>query len=276
MKFSKWQGLGNDFIIVEPASAPGFDFKAASRHLCDRHFGIGADGVVTVRKLETGGFEMRIYNADGTEPEMCGNATRCVGLYIHRRKLAPGNSFELHTLAGTVRPCVLENQSVRVDMGLPRLLRKDIPVSGVPDSPAQGVKLEVPGRALDGVCVSMGNPHCVIFVPDIKSIELEKWGRAIETDPQFPAGTNVEFVEVISPQLVRMRVWERGCGVTLACGTGSCATGVAGFITGRTSRHVSVLLDGGELEIEYSETDGRVYMTGPAQEVFNGEYIGKF
>lgn len=276
LKFSKWHGLGNDFILVEPAKNPGFDARSAAVHLCDRHFGIGADGVVTVKPITPGIFEMRIYNADGTEPEMCGNATRCVGVYIKRNKLAEGNEYQLKTLAGTVRPRVLENGSVRVDMGEPRLLRGELPMTGNPGEEAREVVLEVPGCRLIGSAVSMGNPHCVIFVPDINAIQLEKWGSQIEHDPQFPAGVNVEFVEVISPQLVRMRVWERGCGVTLACGTGSCATAVAGFLAGKTGRCITVLLDGGELQVEYAENDNHVYMTGPACEVFSGIYCERF
>ena len=257
MKFSKWQGLGNDFVLVELGRHEVSRFPAEAQHWCDRHFGIGADGVVTIRPLGGTAFEMRIYNADGTEPEMCGNATRCVGLYIRKHKLAAGNEFELHTRTGIVRPKVLDNDSVRVDMGKPVLLH------------AQELTLQVPGSTLRGIAVSTGNPHVVIFVPDISAIPLTQWGPVIEKDAQFPAGTNVEFVEVISPQLVRMRVWERGCGVTLACGTGSCATVTAGVHSKRTDRHVTVLLDGGELQIDLED---HVYMTGPACEVFRGEW----
>lgn len=276
MIFSKWHGLGNDFILAEPEKNPGFDFQAASAHLCDRHFGIGADGVVTIRPLGGEAFEMRIYNSDGSETEMCGNATRCVGLYLRRNKLAKGGEFELHTRAGIIRPKVLDNGTVRVDMGTPRLRRGEIPVAGEPEADARGLALELPGLRLEAVGVSMGNPHAVIFVPDINAVKLEEWGARIECDPLFPNKTNVEFVEVISPQLVRMRVWERGCGVTLACGTGSCATAVAGVLTGRTGRCITVLLDGGELQIEYSEADNHVYMTGPACEVFQGAWTERF
>ena len=264
MQFSKWHGLGNDFVIVEPEKNPGFDFRGSAEHLCDRHFGIGADGVVTVRPLGGSAFEMRIYNSDGTETEMCGNATRCVGLYIRKNKLAAGSEFELHTRGGIVRPKVLDNGSVRVDMGEPHLLRGEIPVAGDPASGAENLAIELPGRQFSAVGVSMGNPHAVIFVPDINAVELEKWGPQVECHALFPNKTNVEFVEVISDRMVRMRVWERGCGVTLACGTGSCATCVAGVVTGRTARCITVLLDGGELQIDYSLNDNHVYMTGPA------------
>ncbi len=272
MKFSKWHGLGNDFVIAEVGKNPGFDFKAMAEHLCDRHFGIGGDGVVTIRPLGGVAFEMRIYNSDGTETEMCGNATRCVGLYIAKHKLALGNCFELHTLAGIVRPQVLEGGKARVDMGEPHLLRGEIPVAGDPKADAAKLEIQIPGKSFEAVGVSMGNPHAVIFVPDIQEIELENWGPQIECHPLFPRKTNVEFVEVLDPRTVRMRVWERGCGVTLACGTGSSATCVAGVISGRTERRVTVILDGGQLEIEYSQADNHVYMSGPATEVFQGEY----
>lgn len=275
MKISKWHGLGNDFILTELSKSSSFDIRGAVERLCDRHFGVGADGVVTIRHLSGNAFEMRIYNADGTEPEMCGNATRCVGLYIKRRMLARGDEFELRTKGGIVRPKVLENGTVRVDMGEPRLLRGEIPVAGNPAEQAREVKLRADGRDFTAFCVSMGNPHAVIFVPDIEAVELEKWGPVLECDPQFPKKINVEFVEVRSPGMVRMRVWERGCGVTMACGTGSCATAVAGHLSGRTGSCVTVLLDGGELLVEHSAADNHVYMTGPAVEVFRGELVEK-
>ena len=275
MKISKWHGLGNDFILTELSKSSSFDIRGAVERLCDRHFGVGADGVVTIRHLSGNAFEMRIYNADGTEPEMCGNATRCVGLYIKRRMLARGDEFELRTKGGIVRPKVLENGTVRVDMGEPRLLRGEIPVAGNPAEQAREVKLRADGRDFTAFCVSMGNPHAVIFVPDIEAVELEKWGPVLECDPQFPKKINVEFVEVRSPGMVRMRVWERGCGITLACGPGSCATAVAGHLSGRTGSCVTVLLDGGELLVEHSTADNHVYMTGPAVEVFRGELVEK-
>lgn len=275
MKISKWHGLGNDFILTELSKSSSFDIRGAVERLCDRHFGVGADGVVTIRHLSGNAFEMRIYNADGTEPEMCGNATRCVGLYIKRRMLARGDEFELRTKGGIVRPKVLENGTVRVDMGEPRLLRGEIPVAGNPAEQAREVKLRADGRDFTAFCVSMGNPHAVIFVPDIEAVELEKWGPVLECDPQFPKKINVEFVEVRSSGMVRMRVWERGCGITMACGTGSCATAVAGHLSGRTGSCVTVLLDGGELLVEHSAADNHVYMTGPAVEVFRGELVEK-
>lgn len=271
MKFYKWHGLGNDFVIVNAEQNSDQLFAAMGHRICDRHFGIGADGLVTIRHLNGHVFEMRIYNSDGTETEMCGNATRCVGLFIRNKKLVSGREFELHTRAGIIRTSVLDNDTIRVDMGEPHLLRGEIPVSGPTQDTALALELAVTGRKFIGAAVSMGNPHVVIFVSDIAKIKLEEWGRQIESDPQFPSKTNVEFVQVLSPNMVRMRVWERGCGITMACGTGSCASTVAGFLTKRTSRFVSVMLDGGELQIEYAEKNNRVYMTGPAVEVFQGE-----
>lgn len=273
MKFQKWQGLGNDFVIVNADKYHDFDFAGSARKICDRHFGVGADGLVTVRSLGGHDFEMRIYNSDGTETEMCGNATRCVGLYLKQNRLASGREFQLHTGAGIIKPQVLENNTVRVDMGQPRLTRGEIPVVGEPDEKALELRFEASGKKFTGTALSMGNPHIVIFVPDINHVELAEWGPQIECHELFPRKTNVEFVEVLSPQMVRMRVWERGCGITMACGTGSCATAVAGALTGRTGRNISVLLDGGELHIEYSEKDNHVYMTGPASEVFEGETV---
>lgn len=210
MKISKWHGLGNDFILTELSKSSSFDIRGAVERLCDRHFGVGADGVVTIRHLSGNAFEMRIYNADGTEPEMCGNATRCVGLYIKRRMLARGDEFELRTKGGIVRPKVLENGTVRVDMGEPRLLRGEIPVAGNPAEQAREVKLRADGRDFTAFCVSMGNPHAVIFVPDIEAVELEKWGPVLECDPSFRRRSTSNSSRSAVP------AW-------FACGSGSAA-----------------------------------------------------
>lgn len=275
VQFSKWQGLGNDFILVEPEKNRNVDFRNMAGKLCDRHFGIGGDGVVTIRPLRKNEFEMRIYNSDGSEAEMCGNVSRCVGLYIKKNGLATGYRYILHTLAGPIGLHILQNETVKVDMGSPRRLKKEIPVTGTPEETADDLVLKAGDRTFLGTGVSMGNPHVVIFVPSIKDIELEHWGKEIENSPLFPQKTNVEFVEILSPTLVRMRVWERGCGVTMACGTGCCATAVSGVVTGRTERCLTVLLDGGELQIEYNEQDNHVYMTGPAREIFQGIYMDR-
>ena len=273
MIFSKYHGLGNDFILVETRLNPGCDFRALAVPLCDRRHGIGADGLVTIEALGGADFAMHIYNSDGTEAEMCGNATRCVAHYIDCRGLAPGHrEFALHTLAGIIRPRLLDDGLVRVDMGMPRLTRAEIPVAGNAADTAIEMTLEAAGRAFTGTAVSMGNPHFVIFVDDINAIELETWGAALETHPAFPRKCNIEFAQLLAPGRIRMRVWERGCGVTAACGTGSCATAVAAHLTGRAEGPLTVTLDGGDLRIEYA-ADRHVYMTGPAVCVFHGETV---
>ena len=283
MNFSKWTGLGNDFVLLEPGESLDFSsgFEQRIIKLCDRRFGIGADGVVLVTPMDAEGclvlngvggagpaskavangvdFEMRIFNADGSEAAMCGNATRCVAKYIQTRGLAKDANtkvFNLHTKSGLVRPALLDDGRVCVDMGLPRTFLGSI-------------KLTADCYDFTAETVSMGNPHAVIFVDDIEKIQLEKWGSILEVDRQFPDRCNIEFAQVIAPGKIRMRVWERGCGVTMACGTGSCATLVAAQRTGRVGVEADVILDGGTLHIKHEE-GGPVLMTGPAQEVFKG------
>jgi diaminopimelate epimerase len=263
MNFSKWTGLGNDFVLLEPGESLDFGdgFEQRIIKLCDRRFGIGADGVVTVTPLESNpgvDFEMRIFNADGSEAAMCGNATRCVAKFIRNRGLAKPEQkvFNLHTKSGLVRPELLDDGRVCVDMGLPRKF-------------LDSIKLTADCYDFTAETVSMGNPHAVIFVDDIEKIQLEAWGRVLECDRQFPDRCNIEFAQVVTPTQIRMRVWERGCGVTMACGTGSCATLVAAQRTGRVGVEADVVLDGGTLHIKHEE-NGPVLMTGPAAEVFRG------
>ena len=291
LKFSKWTGLGNDFVLYEPGQTPEYGAAFTDRviKLCDRRFGIGADGVVIVTPMDKDGclvlgdsgvgagvgpaaksvpngvdFEMRIFNADGSEAAMCGNATRCVAKYIRSRGLAKDDNtkvFNLHTKSGLVKPALLDDGRVCVDMGLPRNFLGSI-------------KLTADSFDFTAETVSMGNPHAVIFVDDIEKIQLEKWGSILEVDKQFPDRCNIEFAQVIpaagaAPTQIRMRVWERGCGVTMACGTGSCATLVAAQRTGRVGVEADVILDGGVLHIKHEE-GGPVLMTGPAEEVFRG------
>ena len=291
LNFSKWTGLGNDFVLYEPGQTPEYGAAFTDRvvKLCDRRFGIGADGVVIVTPMDNDGclvlggtgvgasvgpaaksapngvdFEMRIFNADGSEAAMCGNATRCVAKYIRSRGLAKDvdtKVFNLHTKSGLVKPALLDDGRVCVDMGLPRNFLGSI-------------KLTADSYDFTAETVSMGNPHAVIFVDDIEKIQLEKWGSILEVDKQFPDRCNIEFAQVIpaagaAPTQIRMRVWERGCGVTMACGTGSCATLVAAQRTGRVGVEADVILDGGVLHIKHEE-GGPVLMTGPAEEVFKG------
>lgn len=286
INFSKWTGLGNDFVLYEPGQTPEYGAAFTERviKLCDRRFGIGADGVVIVTPMDKDGclvlgdsgvgasvgpaaksvpngvdFEMRIFNADGSEAAMCGNATRCVAKYIRSRGLAKDDStkvFNLHTKSGLVKPALLDDGRVCVDMGLPRNFLGSI-------------KLTADSFDFTAETVSMGNPHAVIFVDDIEKIQLEKWGSILEVDKQFPDRCNIEFAQVVTPTQIRMRVWERGCGVTMACGTGSCATLVAAQRTGRVGVEADIILDGGVLHIKHEE-GGPVLMTGPAEEVFRG------
>lgn len=267
MKFSKWTGLGNDFIFPEPGEACS---GSRAQALCDRRFGIGADGLVLIAPLGGRDFSMRIFNSDGSEAEMCGNATRCAALYIVRRKLADGTEFRLHTRAGIVSPRLNVDGSVTVDMGRPRLSRSEIPMTGDPAAQAVEIPVTVNGKTFAGTAVSMGNPHFVIFVDDIGQTALTADGPALEHAADFPKKTNVEFAQVLAPGKIRMRVWERGCGVTMACGTGSCATLVAAQLTGRAGEEADVLLDGGTLHIRHAD-GGPVLMTGPAEEVYQGE-----
>ena len=273
MRFTKWQGLGNDFVIINTFEETIYDERELAKAMCDRHFGIGNDGLVLIAPSDKADFQMRIINSDGTYAEMCGNATRCVASYLKSRGMSDGGSVRLETLAGVVEPRVLDGEDnlVEVNMGKARLLRGEIPMQGDEEDTAINIPLEVNGWTWYGTGVSMGNPHFVIFVDNLAQIALEDWGPRIERHPMFPHKTNVEFVQRINAGKIRMRVWERGCGITRACGTGSCASVVAGVLTQRTDRDVTVILDGGELMISYKE-NGIVTMTGPAVEVFSGNW----
>lgn len=273
--FSKWHGLGNDFVIVNGFKEKIEHYKEMSIQVCDRHFGIGADGLVVLLPSEIADFQMRIFNADGSEAEMCGNATRCVARYVYEYGLTNKEKITLETKAGIIKPELIFIDgilsTIRVDMGEPRLTRSEIPMIGN-DEKVINELLTMENSDYYITCVSMGNPHCVLFVDEISDVDVSVVGPSIETNPIFPRKTNVEFVQVINKQKVRMRVWERGAGTTMACGTGACATVVAAVLNGKTDRSTIVELDGGELLIEWG-LDNHVYMSGPAQEVFRGEYL---
>ena len=276
MKFTKWQGTGNDFVIVNGFEETIVDYSAKAIELCDRHFGIGADGLILVLPSAIADFRMRIFNSDGGEAEMCGNGIRCFARYVYENGLLDKTELSVETLAGIIRPKLLpadgKETLVCVDMGEPRLNRGEIPMTGEPAGRVIDVPLVVGATDYRITCVSMGNPHCVIFTDAVEELDLPTLGRPIEGHPWFPRKTNVEFVQVLDRQNLRMRVWERGAGVTLACGTGTCATVVAAVLNDKTDRKVRVRLDGGELLIEWRD-DNHVYMTGPAVEVFRGEYL---
>ena len=277
MKFTKWQGIGNDFVIVNGFQEKIDDYASKAIEVCDRHFGIGADGLVIALPSDVADFQMRIFNSDGSEAEMCGNVTRCFARFVYETGLTTKTELTIETLAGIIRPkLIFENgvvTSVCVDMGEPRLKRSEIPMVGDPEDKAINVPLLVDNSSYAVTCVSMGNPHCIVFVDDVEELDLQQFGRPIEIHPAFPRKTNVEFVQVLDRQTLRMRVWERGAGVTLACGTGACATLVAAVLNGKTDRRAALKLDGGELLIEWRE-DNHIYKTGPAVEVFRGEYLG--
>lgn len=274
MDFTKMHGLGNDFIVV--AGEPKLPDNAAALaiELCNRFFGIGADGLVYILPSEKADFMMRIMNSDGSEAEQCGNAIRCVSKYVYDHGMTDKEEITIETIGAGVQKVQLSVQdgkvaTVRVDMGQPILKGTQVPTT-IDQDVVLGHPIEVDGREFRFTAVSMGNPHCVIYVDDAVSFDLQAWGPKLETHPLFPRKINVEFVTVKSRDYADMRVWERGAGPTLACGTGACATLVSSVLNGLTDRKATVSLKGGDLYIEWNEEDNHVYMTGPAQEVFHG------
>lgn len=268
--FVKMHGLGNDFVFVDVRETPLPDPEGFSKKFGDRRFGIGADQILLVGAPTEKGADLRmdIYNQDGSRVEMCGNGIRCFAKYVADRAILKKDVLEVETLAGIIRPRILKDGRIEVDMGEPRLEGEQIPVKLSGRVVAREVA--VGGETRKMTCVSMGNPHAVFFVDDVSKIDLEKVGPKIETDPLFPRKTNVEFVQVQGDALLT-RVWERGAGITLACGTGACAVAVAAALEKRAGRKSTVRLPGGDLSIEWRESDNRVYMTGPAEEVYRGE-----
>lgn len=279
IEFSKYQGLGNDFILIDNRhqSEPIISSEQAIP-MCDRHFGIGADGVIFALPGQEGtDYTMRIYNSDGSEPEMCGNGIRCLAKFIANLEgtTEVNKSFRIHTLAGLIVPKINSNGEVTVDMGKPQLTAAEIPTTlAAAEEKVIAKSLDVAGQSWTVTCVSMGNPHCITFVEDSEAIALEKIGPLFEHHAAFPQRTNTEFIQVVRSDYIKMRVWERGAGITLACGTGACASVVAGVLNDKCDRSCTVELPGGCLQIEWSTTDDKVYMTGPAMEVFTGKYLG--
>lgn len=274
MKFTKMQGLGNDYVYVNCMEQMVKDPEEISKRVSDRHFGIGSDGLILICPSDKADFEMRMYNADGSRGEMCGNGIRCVAKYVYDYGLTDKTSISVETLGG-IKYLDLEVRDgkvrqVKVDMGTPILEPEKIPViaegSRVVDEP-----LLVNGQTFRMTCVSMGNPHAVIFVDDVQGMDLEKIGPSFENHARFPKRINTEFVRVLDENTVEMRVWERGSGETLACGTGACAVAVACILNGYTRDQVTVKLLGGDLKIQWDRQADTVYMTGPAEVVFDGE-----
>lgn len=275
MKFTKMHGIGNDYIYIngfeEQLENPG----ELSIRLSDRHKGVGSDGLVIILPSSKADFRMQMFNADGSEAEMCGNAARCIGKYVYEKGMTDKTELTLETLAGikTLQLFLDERNnvvSVTVDMGKPVLEAEKIPTT-LPGKQIVNFPVSFDGINYAITCVSMGNPHTVIFTENIGNMDIEKIGKKIENAPIFPRRTNVEFIEVIDKSRIKMRVWERGSGETMACGTGACASVVAGVLNGLVSRKATVELLGGNLEIEWNENDEHVYLTGPAETVFEGE-----
>ena len=274
MKFTNMQGLGNDYVYVNCMEQMVEDAAETARRVSDRHFGIGSDGLILICPSDKADFEMRMYNADGSRGEMCGNGIRCVGKYVYDYGLTDKTSLSVETLGG-IKHLFLEVEDgkvslVKVDMGPAILEPEKIPVtaegSRVVDEP-----LQVDGKTFRMTCVSMGNPHAVIYVDDVQGMDLEKTGPSFENHERFPNRINTEFAHVLDRNTVEMRVWERGSGETLACGTGACAVAVASILNGYTEDQVTVGLLGGDLKIEWDREANKVYMTGPAEVVFDGE-----
>jgi len=267
LPFTKMHGLGNDFIVVNCLEENCPDLAKHAAKLCDRRFGIGCDQMLVIRPSERADFKMDIYNNDGSQVEMCGNGIRCVAKYLVDHGATSKDELAIETLAGIIRPRLV-GDLVEVDMGEPILEGKDIPTTL--EGKILNRPLAVDGHSFDITCVSMGNPHCVIFVDDVAQAPVTTLGPLIERHPLFPKRTNVEFIQVLGPAELKMRVWERGAGETLACGTGACGALVAAVITGRSQREAVLHLKGGDLRIRWSEKNNRVYMTGPGEEVFTG------
>lgn len=272
--FTKMHGAGNDYVYVDARENLIENPEELSIKISDRHFGVGSDGLVLIMKSEIADFRMRMFNADGSEAGMCGNASRCVGKYVYDKALTDKTVVSLETKSGIkiLHLTVEEGKVVKVtvDMGTPALDAASIPVVA---EDTKNVKVMVADKEYTLTTVSMGNPHAVTFVDDVDNFDVEGVGRVIENHPLFPERCNVEFAQVVSSNLIKMRVWERGSGETLACGTGACATLVASHLNGKCGREAKILLLGGEVEIEWLEND-HVTLTGGATMVFEGEYLG--
>ena len=278
LRFIKMHGLGNDFIIIDDRDGKikaCRDYPLLSKILCSRHFGIGADGICLILDSCDHDIKFKVFNSDGSEAQMCGNAMRCFAKYLYENRIILKKKIRVDTEAGTIIPEVIVNdngvvQSIKVDMGEPVFLCDDIPFKSNNKTTVKE-NITVKGMEYSVTAVGMGNPHCVIFVDDIRNVDLEKHGPLIESHERFPEKTNVEFVEVMNSKELRMRVWERGAGITLACGTGACASLVAANLAGKADQKAIIHLDGGDLEIYWNKTTNHIFKTGSATEVFKGK-----
>ena len=274
IKFTKMHGLGNDYVYIDAINQNIENESLLAQFVSNRNFGIGSDGLILICKSDIADFKMRMFNSDGSEAEMCGNGIRCVGKFVYDKGLTNKTTVKIETLAG-IKTLILNTKdgkvgTARVDMGEPILEAEKIPVIST-EKPVKNLELEAENKKFKFTCVSMGNPHAITIVENTKEFDVEKYGKVLEIDKAFPKKANIEFAQIIDRQNINMRVWERGAGETLACGTGACATAVACNLNGLTDRKVNIELLGGTLNIEWNETDNHVYMTGPAVTVFDGE-----
>ena len=281
INFTKMEGLGNDYVYINCTKHDISNALQLAKIISDRHFGIGSDGLILIKNSKKADFRMQMFNSDGTEAEMCGNGIRCVGKYVFDKGLTDKTTLKIETLAGIKKLKLnVENgkvKTVKVDMGEPILENNLIPIKdgkiykSKDEIQFYKVNIEIDGDLKELTCISMGNPHSIVFTKDVGRLNIEKYGPIIEVDSHFPNKVNVEFIEIIDKHNIKMRVWERGTGETLACGTGACASVVASVLNGYTERNVTVELLGGKLDIEWNKEDNHVYMTGPAKTVFEGQ-----
>lgn len=275
LQFTKMHGLGNDYVYMDAINQKIENRSELAKFVSDRHFGIGSDGLILICPSEKADFRMQMFNQDGSEAEMCGNGIRCVGKFVYDKGLTKKETITVETLAG-IKTLVMtakngKIETARVDMGEPILEPEKIPVISN-ENPVKNLKLEVEDKDFTFTCVSMGNPHAVTFIKeDVNKFDICKYGAKLEVNKAFPKKANIEFINVIEDKTLNMRVWERGAGETLACGTGACAVTVAAILNGYTKRAVTVHLLGGDLKIEWNKNDNHVYMTGPATTVFEGK-----
>ena len=275
LQFTKMHGLGNDYVYMDAINQKIENRSELAKFVSNRHFGIGSDGLILICPSEKANFRMQMFNQDGSEAEMCGNGIRCVGKFVYDKGLTNKETITVETLAG-IKTLVMtakngKIETARVDMGEPILEPEKIPVISK-ENPVKNLKLNEEDKEFNFTCVSMGNPHAVTFIKeDVNKFDICKYGAKLEVNEAFPKKANIEFINVIDDKTLKMRVWERGAGETLACGTGACASTVAAILNGYTSREVTVHLLGGDLKIKWDENDNHVYMTGPATTVFEGK-----
>ena len=276
LEFIKMHGLGNDYVYMDAINQDIKNRSELAKKVSDRHFGIGSDGLILICQSNIADFRMQMFNSDGTEAEMCGNGIRCVGKVVYDNGFTDKKELKIETLAGIKKlELITKNEKVeevKVDMGEPILDPKEIPVISE-ENPVKDLNLILLDRNFKFSCVSMGNPHAItVLDDDVNEFDVEKYGKLAEINEAFPKRTNVEFINIINKNRIKMRVWERGAGETLACGTGACASAVATILNGYTDRNITVELIGGNLEIEWNKEDNHIYMTGPASTVFKGFY----